>query len=202
MWSRPWAIPSIFPIIGKIRPFADAAIVGTISRKLASTETNDQSATGPPWPDILGAQRGVQPVEEHLVARTGVEDRADARPIIGRPADEERHGGGQPQLERRPDLAVEAEALVRIVDRNDEIPIRRRAAIAQITFDRCEIGIAVIATRRAGQMANDAAPQRRAAAPCKTQAAIILAAPLLPGLSEGKDARSEARPVGSAVVST
>src|SRR3546814_4545465 len=63
MWSRPWAIPSIFPIIGKIRPFADAAIVGTISRKLASTETNDQSATGPPWPDILGAQRGRS--EEH-----------------------------------------------------------------------------------------------------------------------------------------
>src|SRR3546814_11649313 len=52
----PWAIPSIFPIIGKIRPFADAAIVGTISRKLASTETNDQSATGPPWPDILRSE--------------------------------------------------------------------------------------------------------------------------------------------------
>src|SRR3546814_11143481 len=118
MWSRPWAIPSIFPIIGKIRPFADAAIVGTISRKLASTETNDQSATGPPWPDILGAQRGVQPVEEHLVARTGVEDRADARPIIGRPADEERHGGGQPPLERRADPAAGAHAIHLIAEPN------------------------------------------------------------------------------------
>src|SRR3546814_8842270 len=58
---------------------------------------------------------------------------------------EDREARRQPKLQRRASFALEAEAILRILDLVHEIAVRHRAEIAHVPLDRFKVAVAVVA---------------------------------------------------------